>query len=220
MYAFAVEAGEHAGHSLETAQDLMDQLIQQLSAFNGMVMENMTRGYSWRFLDMGRRLERAYRTARMIDAVSELLQEDGNEALTLLMDQADSSMTYRTRYKDAPRVPLVLDLLMADDSNPRSIAFQLETLKEHVTALPKVDDGHAMDPAARVLERLSADLRVADIPSLMEPVRKRGGKLRLNVLLNDITSGLMDLSEIVGRSYFIHTNTTRVGAARRPEMGA
>ena len=46
--------------------------------------------------------------------------------LEMLLEVADSSITYRSRYFTAMQAALVLDLLMNDEANPRSLAFQLK----------------------------------------------------------------------------------------------
>jgi hypothetical protein len=44
----------------------LNRMITDLAAFSGMEMENMTRGHGWRFLDVGRRLERAMNATSLV----------------------------------------------------------------------------------------------------------------------------------------------------------
>ena len=106
--------------------DVLDEGLRLLAAFSGTGSENMTRNFAWRFLDMGRRVERA---CQAVDLMRGLLagREDpvASGTLPLLLELADSSMTYRSRYLMTPLLAPVLDLLLLDETNPRAVAFQL-----------------------------------------------------------------------------------------------
>ena len=127
------------------AQDRLNHAIITLSAFAGLVMEGMTRGDGWRFLDIGRRLERALQMAELLrySLAAEIRRTSG--VLEAVLEIADSSITYRSRYLTSLQTDLVLDLLLVDEANPRSIAFQLARLKEHIDQLPA---SHTVDPPA------------------------------------------------------------------------
>jgi uncharacterized circularly permuted ATP-grasp superfamily protein/uncharacterized alpha-E superfamily protein len=114
---------------------LLNRLILDLAAFSGMEMENMTRGHGWRFLDIGRRLERAVNALTLTQAGLGV-ESIGESALGPMLEIADSVMTYRRRYFAQPQLAAALDLLLADDSNPRSLAFQLDALADHAANLP------------------------------------------------------------------------------------
>jgi uncharacterized alpha-E superfamily protein len=110
-------------------------LVLDLAAFSGMEMENMTRGHGWVFLDMGRRIERAIFIARLMEAVGR-----SGRCLDWVVEPAleiaDSVMTHRRRYFTEPRLSSVMEVLVEDASNPRSLAFQVACLKEHAALLP------------------------------------------------------------------------------------
>ena len=116
----------------------------------------MTRGHGWRFLDIGRRLERALRdrawcAARSSAGPSQVAM------LEPLLEIADSAMTYRRRYFAEPQLAPVLDLLLADDTNPRPLAFQLEALAAHARATAARSARAVAD--ARGADRRSRDRR-------------------------------------------------------------
>ncbi len=90
-------------------------------------MENMTRGYGWRFLDMGRRIERIRTMVRLVQELVVAGEPENDGGLDLLLELADSTMTYRGRYHATPQITRVLDLLLADETNPRSVLFQANT---------------------------------------------------------------------------------------------
>ena len=111
----------------------------------------MTREAAWRFLDMGRRLERALNTALVARAgAGRRARADEAPVLEALLDTADSAMTYRRRYRATLQVAPVVDLLAADEGNPRSILFQL-------ARAGRARRGAAARPDARAAQRGGAD---------------------------------------------------------------
>ena len=106
----------------------LNRIITDLAAFSGMEMENMTRGHGWRFLNLGRRLERSVNLIGVLRgalAVAHGAPRADDAIVEPLLEIADSSMTYRRRYYAQPRLAPALHLLLADDTNTRGLAFQL-----------------------------------------------------------------------------------------------
>ena len=102
--------------------------LELLSAFSGMERENITRGPGWVFMSLGRRLERAMYSVRQLREMTAGLDEESWPVLEYLLEVADSSMTYRSRYFTTLQPLAVLDVLMADETNPRSLDFQMAHL--------------------------------------------------------------------------------------------
>jgi uncharacterized circularly permuted ATP-grasp superfamily protein/uncharacterized alpha-E superfamily protein len=151
--------------------DLLRQLNLRLAAFSGLTMESMTRSPGWRFLDMGRRLERA---RLVIEGLREFfVLEEGEDTLSLLLDIFDSTLTYRTRYRLLPQRGPVLDLLLLDETNPRSLAFQLESLSRHVEHLPRTTQRPYWSVEERTILDLTTRIRLTDGtalgPGVLEP---------------------------------------------------
>jgi uncharacterized circularly permuted ATP-grasp superfamily protein/uncharacterized alpha-E superfamily protein len=205
------------GHETDDALRLLNRLIQFLAAFNGMVMENMTRGYGWRFLDMGRRLERLRTMIQLIQQLAVRGHPESDGALELLLELADSTMTYRARYHAAPRLPGVLDLLLSDASNPRSAVFQIETLGEHMKHLPVAEDDGTLTPDQRITTRLGNDLRLADPIELGETVSRFDARVELDRLARRVDRGVHQLSDHIADRFFSHASLKRVSGARRDE---
>ena len=102
----------HGRVQLDEALLQLNRMITDLAAFSGMEMENMTRGHGWRFLDIGRRLERSANMTMLLRA--SLTAGSPHQAmLGPLLEIADSTMTYRRRYFAQPQLAPVLDLLVA-----------------------------------------------------------------------------------------------------------
>jgi len=119
------------GSTLGTVGIGLDRVIMRLAALGGVVMESMTRGQAWRFLDMGRRLERTMNLVVMLRAALARTSDREGPLLESVLEVADSGMTYRRRYLATLQVVPVVDLLVTDETNPRSVIFQLEALAEH-----------------------------------------------------------------------------------------
>jgi uncharacterized circularly permuted ATP-grasp superfamily protein/uncharacterized alpha-E superfamily protein len=193
--------------------DLLDVGLRQLTAFAGTEAENMTRNFAWRFLEMGRRLERA---SQMVDLLRGLVptadEADPPGTLPVLLELADSAMTYRSRYLARPLVLPTLDLLLLDESNPRAIAFQMAALAEHIEQLPGSSGNAGRTPEQRLTMRLLTDLRLAEIERLGRDER---GTAELTALLQQLARGLPQLSDLLGAAYFAHVEPAMTGSLER-----
>ena len=185
----------------------LNQLVFDIASCYGLATDSMTRGQAWRFLDIGRRIERGL---QMVTLLRETLAHHTEEFVPLLqsvLDVADSSVTYRTRYLSRIRRVPVLDLLMTDETNPRSLGFQLMMLEEHVDHLPK--DRKQATRTAEQKSVLSAlhHIRMADVHELGES--KDGQARSLNQLLLRVEHELMTLSTLLTRRYLVHSGPPR-----------
>jgi len=141
-----VHTGGRKGLAVSDAVGMLDTLILDLAAFSGMELENMTHGHGWLFLEIGRRVERILISLVLAgDAVRIAGQDDS--VLTPWLEIFDSSMTYRRLHFARPRLVPVLDLLLLNDANPRSVAYQIEVLCARSLQLP-------VDPRSTMAERV------------------------------------------------------------------
>lgn len=206
------------GQELDDALYLLKHLIQRLAALNGMAMENMTRGFGWRFLDMGRRLERVVNGAKLMRDLTARGDPELDGSLDLLLELADSTMTYGTRYRARPQLPAVLDLLLADDSNPRAVMFQLEALDEHLERLPRLEAEPGLSPARKLVVGLGTEIQLADVAKLAEERRGSGLRGGLDRLLRRLELAMEELSDRVAQGYFAHALPQRVSGPHWVEM--
>ena len=146
----------------------LNRIVTDLAAFSGMEMESMTRGHGWLFLDIGRRLERSLAAIRLIRSAI-VASPSPIAMLEPLLEVADSSMTYRRRYFAEAQLPPVLDLLLADETNPRALAFQLVALARLLAQLPR--DPRAPSPTReeRMVAHAIEALASADFDALSQP---------------------------------------------------
>jgi uncharacterized circularly permuted ATP-grasp superfamily protein/uncharacterized alpha-E superfamily protein len=167
----------------------VETALQILAALSGLAQENMNRGVGWRFLDMGRRIERGVNTCRLTRALAD---EDATpDDLDLLLDLADSQITYRARYLVGLALRPVRDMVMLDPFNTRSVAFQVFALKAHLAALPSLLDDGILEPPNRIVLPLATELETADAGDLTV-----GGMV-------EVERTLMTLSGAIADRYFL-----------------
>jgi uncharacterized circularly permuted ATP-grasp superfamily protein/uncharacterized alpha-E superfamily protein len=174
-----------------TESALMERVntaLRIIASFSGLAQENMNQIAGWRFLEIGRRIERALATSRFIRQFA--FGEAPDEALDVLLELADSQISYRLRYvMIASRTP-VIDLVALDPNNPRSILFQLTRMEAHLAALPGHDSDGRLSAPQQVATPLIARMRTTDAATIDEGV------------LLEVEASLMKLSEIVTTNYF------------------
>ncbi len=187
---------------------LLNQMLSLLAAFSGLGTESMTRGPGWRFLDMGRRLERAQHTLRLLRRTLVAGTGDLIPLLEALLEIADSSMTYRYRYLTTLQLAPVLDLLLADETNPRSVGFQLSALSDHVRMLPSKEADPIRNQEQRIMLAAQASLRLVDVEALCE-ADEHHKRTRLDRFLERISHQLFQLSESISHTYLTHTGPSR-----------
>jgi uncharacterized circularly permuted ATP-grasp superfamily protein/uncharacterized alpha-E superfamily protein len=181
---------------------MLNTLVVDLAAFSGMEMENMTRGHAWRFLDIGRRVERSVNLLELVRAVLHA-GPSSPSVLAPLLEVADSVMTYRRRYFEQMHLGTVLDLLLADESNPRALAFQLETLHEHIENLPKDRWARGEPQEERSLEAVSDLLHGADLG--VAAARAESGDIdEVDHVLRRLSEGLCLVSDHLTHRFFSH----------------
>jgi uncharacterized alpha-E superfamily protein len=146
--------------------ELLDDTLFTLSAFSGLSMESMTRGLGWRFMDMGRRVERAMNQTSLIRTALPRICTETRGALEALLEVSDSIMTYRARYRSAFQPAPVLDLLLMDESNPKSLAFQFSQLTAHVEHLPRESNRRFASPEERIALEMLTAVRLLDLTGL------------------------------------------------------
>jgi len=188
---------------------VLNRCIGTLSSMRGMELENITRGPGWHFLSVGRRIERSILLVKLFRAVIVPLSGETWPMLEMLLEVCDSSMTYRSRYFTIIQAAPVLDLLMNDESNPRSLAFQIRDLSEHCAFLLRTLQG-AEWPGARQrrVEEAAEALFEADVQWLCRP-DAHGYRFELDRLLAAMDAALPALSDAITNTWFSHAETER-----------
>jgi uncharacterized circularly permuted ATP-grasp superfamily protein/uncharacterized alpha-E superfamily protein len=175
------------GPSESAIIERVEAALRIIASLSGLAQENMTQLAGWRFLELGRRIERAILTGRLVRCFAQPGAPEGG--LELLLELADSQITYRQRYvMVAARAP-VIDLVMLDPNNPRSVAFQLDRIETHLSALPGRNATGRLSPAQQIVASIATRLRTVEAAAIDE------------ALVVDIEQSLMKLSDAITASY-------------------
>ncbi|MDY0012607.1 MAG: circularly permuted type 2 ATP-grasp protein [Rhodocyclaceae bacterium] len=184
------------GHALNG----VDRLMLDCISLAGFAMDDMTRDEGWRFLILGRRAERLTWLAGLIGGVLESPRKAREASLEWLLETANSIVTYRARYRRVPEVLPVVHLIVFDESNPHSVAFQLSALERYLTSTAR-ELGHGRP---ETLAPIRASLRNFDLPSF-EAEDCTPACENLAALLRDARQAAHALSDEIQRRFFIHT---------------
>lgn len=179
-------------------------LIGDLASVSGLIADGMNRGPSWRFLEIGRCIERAGTTARMMISTDLKRGAVSSSLLKTLVEVLDVRMTYRFRYRENIQRNAVFDLAITDDTNPRSLAYQMDRLVSHVDRLPgfearplRSEEMRLVMEAAHAVRMLTAEDLAASSPRVV-----------LNVL-KTVDDCMSRLSGALTSRYLVHSGVLR-----------
>ena len=176
---------------------ILDDATASLMALTGFAMDGMTRDLGWRFMSIGRRLERVQFQSVVLQRA---LAMDDKGNLDWLLELSDSIVTYRARYRAQPEWLPVLDLLLLDETNPRSILFQMNGI---LNTLAKITQTHGACG-----EHLLAPLK-AELLALDPDADLNHGNALLGALLERIAAASGALSEQISVQFFSYTDNGR-----------
>lgn len=185
-------------------QAAIGRLMQALLALAGLASESMVRDAGWQFHDAGRRIERALQLCALLDATVTRSADNATDSLVLesVLIAAESIITYRRRYRSRAQVETVLDLLVLDANNPRSLAYQTEALHTAAVALPRAVG--AGEPASETRALDAANLvRRADT-SVLGQVDADGRRTALTLFLAELSRLLNGVATAIDHDHFLH----------------
>jgi uncharacterized alpha-E superfamily protein len=183
---------------------VLNRALMLVSGFKGMARENMTRSQGWRFLDLGQRLERALALGGFLMETLASFDAEHPSVLESVLEVADSTITYRSRYNLLPNLVAVYDLVLLDETNPRSLLFQMLQMQKHLERLPRSDQRVLLGEDERVLLEVITRVRLLDPRELAS---HRGALMDSEVAraLEMVGKGLPQMSEILSAGYFSHS---------------
>ena len=175
----------------------LDDLLLDLSALAGASMESVVRGPGWMFWDLGRRVDRALLTLGLLE-VTLVGEGDLAPVAEVVLSSCESLIAYRRRYRSDLRVDALVDLVVFDSSNPRSVAFQLDRIRDHHATLPQRHPemaGYLLQAAEALAEGMARD-----VP--------------LGQLVVDTRGPLLSYVEMLGATWFSHVDVPGALGAR------
>jgi uncharacterized circularly permuted ATP-grasp superfamily protein/uncharacterized alpha-E superfamily protein len=170
------------------------QTLAGMLALSGVAAESMVHDVGWTMMDIGKRIERAIWLTALIRATLTKVRSRGAEQTITesTLVACESSVIYRRRTLGKVSVAAVADLLLFDEENPRSLAYQFERLRVNLKALPSSSGSTRPE---RLIEEVAARLRRLD-PADLEDVTD-GTRAELDGLLTSIHTDLRDLSRLI-----------------------
>jgi uncharacterized alpha-E superfamily protein len=178
--------------------DASERVLSGLLGLAGIASENMVRDPGWYMLDAGRGLERALQVVALlrVTVTGRLAPEADRMVREAVLSAAESIVTYRRRFRNRSGTDALVELLVVDQHNPRSVAYQLVRIQADLQALP------ISSPTARplrLLDTLVESVRTADPASLV--VAEDGRRPALEQFLGELHGQLRDLSEAIRTQY-------------------
>jgi len=196
-------------------QGALQRVMQSLLALSGLGSESMVRDLGWRFMDAGRRIERALQLLALLRATVTDARGTATDSLMLesVLKAAESIITYRRRYRSHAQLETMLDLLLLDRGNPRSLAFGLERLAADLDSIPG-PSGQRLREEQKLLLRATTMLRVADTETLVAE-DAAGRRPALEAFLGELQELLSGAADALDQTHFTHLlpQWSLVGAA-------
>ena len=171
----------------------------------------MTRGPNWLFMELGRRVERAQHLAWLVRQTVGHADVRETEHMRILLEIDDSAMTYRSRYLNVFQLVPFVDLLLLDEDNPRSCAFQLATIESHLRELPRITMAQMNDLPGTIAHEMRGATANANPARLA--FCESGARPGLIELTDNITFSAGELSDAIADAYFQHATRSRTGSS-------
>ena len=179
------------------AFEAADRALQTLAALAGLEQENMNRSAGWRFLDMGRRTERAINTCRLARTFAP--EEASADDLDVMLDLIDSQITYRSRYLTGVALAPVRDMVLLDPFNPRSVGFQIETTSQHIATLPTLRNDGMLEEPSQLIAKLVTEISTSAAKDLD------------STIILALEQKISNFAEAVAARYFLRRPEIAVG---------
>ncbi|CAG7855802.1 hypothetical protein MCAMS1_00062 [biofilm metagenome] len=198
--------------NVEQLTNQLDELIMGLVAFTGLTNESMSRESAWLMLDCGRRLERALALITLLRSTLMNPHDDAlqNQLFESVLVTTDSLAIYQRRYRTFFQLPRMLELLLLDETHPRSLAYQLSQLSQHLGSLHSTATGSQLCEEERLILKAQTDLRLCNLLELTQVQVNHFGCNDLDNLLSNTTLLLIRLSEVISENYFRHLQTSQI----------
>jgi uncharacterized alpha-E superfamily protein len=194
-----------AGGLGSAPEEALNPLVTSLVALSGLMQESMVRDVGWRFIELGKRVERALQILNTVDTLITPVTEGSDErtVLTALLISMEILITYRRRHRARLSVELGLELVLLEAGNPRSLVFQFEQLQQHINKLPpRPDKGLQLVAEERVLLEALTSLKLSRLGVLLET--EGDTRVELVTMIKRLETLLSEFSVIISDRYFDH----------------
>jgi uncharacterized alpha-E superfamily protein len=165
----------------------------------------MIRGVGWRFMELGKRIERALQAINTVKNLTTPVTSEADQAtlLTALLISMEVLITYRRRGRERRGIELGVELVMKDPTNPRSLLFQLERLQNLLAELPSAEPGGGeLEEEERALLEAVTSLKLSRLPQLLEIHAEK--REEMDTLLTQLDKLLKDFNRFISDKHFDH----------------
>jgi uncharacterized circularly permuted ATP-grasp superfamily protein/uncharacterized alpha-E superfamily protein len=197
----------HHGH-LQMIHTL-DNLITSTVAFIGLNRESISREQGWIMLDLGRKIEQSLLVITMLKTTMVKKYNDQveyNLQQSVLMSN-EGLVNYRYKYRRPLQNLLVIDLLLFDPNNPRSLTYQVVRLKSYLNNLPKNRERQSTTEYERLIFEADSLLKLANKNELATPDEE--GYKNLEIFLSDLYNLLSAIPGVISKAFFKHELTPK-----------
>ncbi len=190
-------------------EESLDSLVTSLLALSGLNHESMLRGLDWTFQEIGRRTERALQTATLLKSTLTipLAPMQQQQVLESVLLSVEALISFRRRYRTRARVAFGLDLLMVDPTNPRSLVYQVEQLRNYLKVLPQTGGftPGGLSAESKLIIKAENLIQLADLDELARVDDMDESRIKLTRLMVEVTDILEQFTSSLSDKYFDHT---------------
>ncbi len=199
-----IEALRETGGDLGQIHRVLDQLIVKLMAFVGLNIDTMTREVTWRLVNIGRFIESSVNSAQILSTLVEKQDPEVERHIleTILLAQ-ESLVTYRYKYRTGLEVNAVLELLLTEETNPKSLVYQITHCDEYLQRIGNKTERNLNTAQKKLLEIITL-IRLCNVDALADQVVDKERK-DLQIFLQKIIMNLQEVSNIIYHTYFAHS---------------
>ncbi len=191
------------------ARRATETMVSRLAAFFGLCNETMPHHYGWRFMDIGRFIERTLTTLGLLRfaLVDACLVRD--PLCEIMLASTDNATAYRRRYRSALHPAAILDLLLFDEGNPRSVGYMCKRLARQIEHLPQPGNTPYRSEETQLLIRARSTLHLADLATLVRVDEDDGARAALAALLDALLTPIAALPRAIELNHFSHAEPPR-----------
>lgn len=190
-------------------QRALESVVIDLAAFFGLCNETMPHHYGWRFLDIGRFIERLLGTLELLKLALLTAKQPGIPLWEVVLATTDNFTVYRRRFRSQLHPSAILDLLLFDETNPRSIGYMFKRLQRQVSRLPTNGSSSYRNLENRLIIQATSALHLVDINMLADLEHSESAREALNTLLDELIAPMAALSNAISHSHFSHVEAPR-----------
>jgi uncharacterized alpha-E superfamily protein len=204
-----VNSAAGSGKGFESPHNFFNEVKLASHLFTGVTDATMTHGEAWHFCRLGRKLERADKTSRILDVKYFILLRSVAEVGTIYDDvqwvavlrSASAFEMYRKRHGRISPMAIV-EFLLLDGEFPRAVRFCLNSARDSLHAISGTPAGTHHENAGKLLGQICSELAQASVDEIV-----KGG---LHEYLDALQTNVNRASTGIYERYF---------ATRVPESG-